>query len=111
VSRAVAQGAATQSGLDPGLLRKMLPMLAMLVTGLMARHAAWGAGSQPTSSEGGLGGLLGGLLGGQMGGAGGGAASGDQPGSGLPGLASMLDLDGDGNPLDDLMQMAGKALG
>ncbi len=111
VSRAVAQGAATQSGLDPGLLKKMLPMLAMLVTGLMARHAAPGAGSQPTSSEGGLGGLLGGLLGGQMGGGGGAAAGSDQPGIGLPGLASMLDLDGDGNPLDDLVQMAGKALG
>ena len=26
------------------------------------------------------------------------------------GLASMLDLDGDGNPLDDILEMAGKAM-
>lgn len=110
VSRSVAQGAASRSGLDPALLRKMLPMLAMLVAGLMAKRGASGAGSPPTSAEGGLGGLLGGLLGGQTGGAGGGAG-GAEPGGGLSGLASMLDLDGDGNPLDDLMQMAGKALG
>jgi len=30
------------------------------------------------------------------------------PGAG-GGLASMLDLNGDGNPLDDIMRMAGKA--
>lgn len=57
------------------------------------------AQAQPTGLEG-LGGLLGGLLGGG-GGTQGGAASGG-------GLASMLDLYGDGNPLDDLLQMAGK---
>lgn len=38
VSRAVAQNAATQSGLDPSLLKKMLPLLAMLVTGFMAKQ-------------------------------------------------------------------------
>ena len=27
---------------------------------------------------------------------------------GVGGLASMLDLDGDGNPLDDILGMAGK---
>jgi hypothetical protein len=27
-----------------------------------------------------------------------------------PGLASLLDLDGDGNPLDDIMAMADKLL-
>jgi hypothetical protein len=31
-------------------------------------------------------------------------------GRGAPGLASMLDLDGDGNPLDDILGMAGKLL-
>jgi hypothetical protein len=45
--------------------------------------------------------LLGGLLGGKTTGAGRGAS----------GLASLLDLDGDGNPLDDILGMAGKALG
>jgi hypothetical protein len=32
------------------------------------------------------------------------------PGTGAPGLASMLDLNGDGNPLDDILKMADKAL-
>jgi hypothetical protein len=96
VSRTVAQHAATQTGLDPSLLRKMLPMLAMVVAGYMAKqHSAPAA----TPAGGGLGDLLGGMLGGQ--GAGGGGA---------PGLASMLDLDGDGNPLDDILGMAGKLL-
>ncbi|MBC7994205.1 MAG: DUF937 domain-containing protein [Rhizobacter sp.] len=96
VSRTVAQNAATQTGLDPSLLKKMLPMLAMLVAGYIAKQGA--SSAQPGQDSGGLGGLLGGLLGGQRGG----AASG--------GLASMLDLNGDGNPLDDILQMAGKAL-
>jgi hypothetical protein len=39
VSRTVAQNAASQSGLDPALLRKMLPMLAMMVAGFMAAPA------------------------------------------------------------------------
>lgn len=101
VSRAVAQNAASQSGLDPSLLKKMLPMLAMLVTGYMAKQQGTGATAQSAPMSGGLGGLLGGLLGGQ------GAQS---AGNGTSGLASMLDLNGDGNPLDDIMRMAGKAM-
>jgi len=106
VSRAVAQNAASQSGLDPALLRKMLPMLAMLVTGYMAKQGGGSAGAQFGSSESGLGGGLGSLLGGLLGGQGSGSAS---QGS-MSGLASMLDLNGDGNPLDDILQMAGKAM-
>lgn len=98
VSRAVAHNAATNSGLDPALLKKMLPMLAMLVGGFMAKQG--GATTAP-SAEGGLGSLLGGLMGGGQSGA-------QQTGAG--GLASMLDLDGDGNPLDDIMGMARKFL-
>ena len=94
VSRAVAQNAASQSGLDPSVLKKMLPMLAMLVAGFMAKQRSAGAGAQAASGGGGLGGLLGGLLGGQS-------------GSGA-GLASMLDMDGDGNPLDDILRLVGK---
>jgi hypothetical protein len=100
VSRTVAQDAAARSGLSPELLKRMLPLLAMLVTGYLAKQHA-GASAQAPSGQGGLGGMLGGLLGGQSGAAGG-AASG--------GLGSMLDLDGDGNPLNDLMKMAGKSL-
>ena len=95
VSRTVAQHAATQSGLDPSLLRKMLPMLAMLVAGYMAKQHSTAAA--PATGGGGLGDLLGGMLGGRAAG-----------GGGAPGLASMLDLDGDGNPLDDILGMAGK---
>ena len=54
VSRAVAQNAASQSGLDPGVLKKMLPMLAMLVAGYMAKQRTVGAGAQAASSGGGL---------------------------------------------------------
>jgi hypothetical protein len=102
VSRAVAQNAASQSGLDAGVLQKMLPMVAMLVTGYMARQSGAGSAVQSGSGGGGLGSLLGGLLGGQPAGSAMSSASG-------PGLASMLDLDGNGNPLDDILKMAGKS--
>jgi len=101
VSRAVAQNAASRSGLDPSLLKKTLPMLAMLVAGYMAKRQGVGAVEQSSPMSGGLGGLLGGLLGGQ---------GAKPPGSGTSGLASMLDLNGDGNALDDIMRMAGKAM-
>jgi hypothetical protein len=99
VSRAVAQNAASQSGLEPGLLQKMLPMLAMLISGYLARQRGGGAGA---GGGGGLGDLLGGLLGGGAGA----PAGGGRPG----GLGAMLDANGDGNPLDDIIRMAGKAL-
>jgi hypothetical protein len=99
VSRTVAKDAASRTGLDPALLKKMLPMLAMLVAGYMAKQ---GGGAPAGQAGGGLGGLLGGLLGG-------GAASAPSPGA-PGGLASMLDLNGDGNPLDDILGMAGKMM-
>lgn len=97
VSRTVAQHASAQAGLDPGVLKKMLPMVAMLITGYLATERGAGSPAVAASSSG-LGGMLGGLLGG---GAGSGA-------SGLGGLASMLDMNRDGNPLDDLLKMAGR---
>jgi hypothetical protein len=103
VSRTVAQNAASQTGLDASVLKKMLPMLAMLVAGYMAKQRSAGAAAGAAPSGGGLGSILGGLLGGQAATAGSAA-----PGTG-GGLASMLDMDGDGNPLDDIMRMAGKA--
>jgi hypothetical protein len=97
VSRAVAQDAAAKSGLSPSVLKKMLPILAMLVTGFMAKQRAGGGGVQPGGGGGGgLGDLLGGLLG-QRGTGGGGG-----------GLAGLIDMDGDGNPLDDIMRMVGR---
>lgn len=91
VSRAVAQNAASQSGLDSAVLKKMLPMVAMLVTGYLAKQGGAGTGS------GGLGGMLGSVLGG-----------GASKGGGLGGLAAMLDADGNGNPLDDILGKVGK---
>ena len=103
VSRTVAQDAASRSGLSPDLLKKMLPMLAMLVAGYMAKQGGGAGTAQAAPSGGGLGDLLGGLLGGQP-----------SRAAGLegraPGLASMLDMNGDGNALDDIMRLAGKAL-
>ena len=93
VSRTVAAGAEQQTGISSDLLKKMLPVVAMMVAGYMAKESSGSAGS-----GGGLGGLIGGLLGG-----GNNASSG-----GLGGIASMLDLNGDGNPLDDIIGMAGK---
>jgi hypothetical protein len=88
VSRTVAQNAAARSGLDPALIKRMLPIVAMLVAGYMAKQRG-----------GGMPGGLGGMLGGQ-------ARAGA---TGLnAGFGSMLDLNGDGNPLDDILRMAGK---
>ena len=103
----MAQNAASQTGLDAGLLKKMLPILAMLVAGYMSKqHAAGSDGTQRAPAEGGLGGLLGGILGSVLGGAGASAPA----TAGAGGLASMLDMNGDGNSLDDIMRMAGKLM-
>lgn len=54
VSRTVANNAAAQSGLDPSLLKQMLPLLAMLVTGLMARQ---GGAAPAADAPGGMAGM------------------------------------------------------
>lgn len=105
VSRAVAQNASTQTGLDPAVLKKMLPMLAMLVTGFMAKQGAT-AGAAGNDSPGGLGGLLGGLLGGDQPA----RSAAPQAGGGLGGLLGALDANRDGNPLDDILRMAQQTL-
>ncbi len=119
VSRTVAGQAASQTGLDAGLLKKMLPILAMMVAGYMAKQGGQsqgggglgdligGALGGGAGGSGGLGGMLGNVLGGAVGGGAAPAAG----GGGLGGLANMLDLDGDGNPLDDILGMAGKLRG
>ena len=81
VSRTVAQNASATSGLNPSILKKMLPMLAMLVAGYMAKQRGGGASTQQGDGDGG--GLFGGLLGGLLGG-------------------------GNGNPLDDILRRVGK---
>ena len=94
VSRTVAAGAEQQTAISSELLKKMLPMVAMMAAGYMAKQSGDSAGG----NGGGLVGLIGGLLGGGSKG-----ASGESGG-----LGSLLDLNGDGNPLDDIIGMAGK---
>jgi hypothetical protein len=108
VSRAVAQNAAAQTGLDAGLLKQMLPMLAMLVAGYAARQSGGGMAAQATPPAGGLGGLLGSLAGGLLGGGGAPSSAGTGNRGGLGGLASLLDANRDGNPLDDILRMMGQ---
>jgi hypothetical protein len=103
VSRTVAGQAAAQTGIDSGILKQMLPMLAMMAAGYMAKQGGQGGES------GGLGGMLGNVLGGAMGGGAAPAAGG--LGGSLGGLGKMLDMDGDGNPLDDIMGMVNKMRG
>ncbi|HEX7784232.1 MAG TPA: DUF937 domain-containing protein [Sphingobium sp.] len=118
-SVAVAQHASAASGLDSSILKKMLPLVAMLVAGAMAKNVGGAGSAAAPAADGGLGGMLGGLLGGGAAGGilggllGGGASSataGAAPG-GFGGLGSMLDMDGDGNPLNDILGMAGKFAG
>lgn len=89
VSRSVAADAAGKTGIDPEVLKKMLPILAMLVGGYMSARA----GGSDAEGSGGLGGL-GSLLDNSAG----------------DGLGTLLDMDGNGNPLDDILGMAGKLL-
>lgn len=113
VSRTVADQAAGQTGIDSSLLKQMLPILAMMVAGYMAKQGGQGQGD----GSGGLGDLIGGVLGGggSTGGLGGMLGSvlggGGASAGGLGGLGKMLDMDGDGNPLDDIIGMAGKLRG
>lgn len=96
VSRGVAAQAAGATGLDTGLLKQLLPVVAAMAAGAMAKGAGGGA------AGGAGGGLVGQVLGGLLGGAGG------QQQGGLGGLAAMLDFDKDGNPLDDILGMLNK---
>jgi hypothetical protein len=66
----------------------MLPMLAMLVAGYVARQRDAAAEAPPAGAPAAAGTGLGGLLG---------------------GVAAMLDLDGDGNPLDDILRLVNSA--
>jgi len=99
VSRSVAGDAAAKTGIDAGTLKKMLPILAMLVAGYMAKQG------------GGEGGGLGGMLGNVLGGAVGGGAAPASDGGMFGGLGKLIDMDGDGNPLDDIIGMAGRLRG
>ena len=88
VSRQVASRAAESSGVSSGILKKMLPMLATVAMGALAKKGFGGA------SSGGLG-----------------ISQGSAGGSGLGGMLSgFLDADKDGSAMDDILGMAAKFL-
>lgn len=103
VSRTVAGQAAQQTGMDPSLLKKMLPLLAMAVSGYLASRGGAAQQSAAPDASGALGQMLGGATGQRSGQSTGGLGSG-----GLGSLLSGLDMDRDGNPLDDIMRMVGQ---
>ncbi len=103
VSRSVASHASGQTGIDPETLKKMLPLLAMLVGGYLSARAS-GTGNEGSGSLGGLGSILGSMLGGNS------SAPAPAASGGMGGLGSLIDFNRDGNPLDDIINMAGKLI-
>lgn len=109
VSRQVAGQAASSTGLDVGMLKKMLPLVAGLVMsslnkqsqqsqgGLEGLLGALVGGTQAQKPSSGLGSLLGGLLGGRR-----------QSRQQAQGLESLFDFDGDGDVTDDVLNLAKK---
>lgn len=79
VSRNVAGHAAKESGLSSGLMKKMLPVVAMVVMGMMSRKRGRtkGLSRQKQDNSGGL-------------------------------LTSFLDMDGDGSIIDDVISLGVK---
>ena len=119
VSRAVAGQAAKQTGIGADILKKMLPMVATMAMGSLSKQTrqpsmasqlaglALGGGQRQQGGGGLLGGLLGAALGGnkrrQRG-------YEQQRQQGMGFLGKMLDADGDGNMMDDILGMAMKSM-
>ena len=110
-SRELANRTAQTTGISAGILKKMLPLIAGLVMGSLKKQGGNSGlldqllggltgGGRSTSSAGG--GLLGGLLGGLFGGAKKKKAS----SSPLDALTGLLDADGEGSAIDDILGMA-----
>ncbi len=122
VSRAVAGHAAQKTGIGPDILKKLLPMVATMAMGSLSQQTRQpsmkqqlaslaiqkmlGGGQQP-QRQGGLGSLLGGLLGGGQARQQRQVQQQHQQGLGM--LGGMLDADGDGSMMDDVLGMAMKA--
>ncbi len=125
VSRAVAGHAAQKTGIGADVLKKLLPMVATMAMGSLSSQTRQPSMQQQLASlainkmlgggqqqqAGGLGGLLGGLLGGgqqnQIQQQQREAQQQHQQGMGM--LGKMLDADGDGSLMDDVLGMAMKA--
>lgn len=96
----LGQSAADRAGLDLDTVMRFLPALAAMLQGGMQRQMPddrlreMAQGGGPVGGGGGLGGLIAGLLGGNRG---------QGSGGGLDMLTRMLDADGDGSVLDDVL--------
>jgi hypothetical protein len=88
VSRELASRVGANTGLDSGIVKQMLPVIATMLMGALAKR----------NSGGGLGSLIGA------------AAAGGALSSGQSGLGSLLDMNRDGSIADDIIGMAGKFL-
>ena len=112
VSRNVAGHAAKETGLDFGLLKKMLPVLATVVMGSLNKQTNQGGvleQAMKTPATPGGGGLFGGKGGGLLGGLAGMLAGGGKGRGGAADiLGSFLDADKDGSAMDDILGMAKK---
>ncbi|WP_336098402.1 DUF937 domain-containing protein [Roseovarius sp. CH_XMU1461] len=105
-AQGLAQEAATRVGAEPNIVEQFLPALAAMVQGGLQKQmpddqidgmmGQLGGGAQ--ASGGGLMGMIGGLLGGKKSGA-------DARGGGfdLSALNNLLDADGDGSAMDDIL--------
>ena len=86
VSRNVAKHAGSKTGIDPSLIKKMLPIIAAIAMGVLSKKGKSAApapsGRTASTGSGGLGDIL----------------------------SSVLDSDKDGSMLDDLIGMAGKMM-
>ena len=111
MSRAVASKASARTGLTDGLLKQMLPVVATMAMGALSKQSKNDSMIQK---------VVMGLLAGQMAKSGGGFLSGlfggkrkaaqqAAPDNNAMGLINqMLDADGDGNAMDDILQMVMK---
>lgn len=67
VSRQLAAGAASETGIDAGIIKQMLPLVATMVMGGLSKQTGGGGRLQEESAGGLLGSLLGGAQGGDLG--------------------------------------------
>ncbi len=88
--QAMAEEAAGRTGIDPSIIMQFLPALAAMMQGGMQRNLP-DNDLTAMQRKGGLGELVGGLMGNGKG------------GPDLGALGKLLDSDGDGSPLDDIL--------
>lgn len=112
MNQQVASQAAARSGVDSGILQKMMPMVAAMAMGSLSKQtkqpdiasSLMGAlsGGGQSQAGGGLMGMVGSLMGG------GAKKQAEGGGMDLGMFGNLLDADGDGNPMDDIMNMVMK---